>query len=125
MAYNEFTLDMLIEKFDIRIEESGAFLTNFNPVPLSDLLREELEENVPLARDISTEKARSEFIIAPVLTEVRRHFQKRISVFSGVEFNVDFDSGLRGVCDYLLSLSPLQLSIQAPVVAVVEAKNEN
>ena len=39
---------------------------------MSDLLRQTLQENVPLALDISTEKARSEFIIAPVLLEVRR-----------------------------------------------------
>lgn len=56
---------------------------------------------------------------------MRRQFQKRISLFSGIEFNVDIERGLRGVCDYLLSLSPLQLTIQAPVIAVVEAKNEN
>ena len=42
-----------------------------------------------------------------------------------MEFNVDVERGLRGVCDYMLSLSPLQLVIQAPVIAVVEAKNEN
>ncbi len=40
-------------------------------------------------------------------------------------YNVDAESGLKGVCDYLLSLSPLQLAVEAPVVAVVEAKNEN
>ena len=74
---------------------------------------------------LSTEKARSEFIIAPILGEIRRCFQKQISLFSGVEFNVDMERGLRGVCDYMLSLSPLQLVIQAPVIAVVEAKNEN
>lgn len=33
--------------------------------------------------------------------------------------------GLRGVCDFLLSVSPLQWALEAPVVAVVEAKNEN
>jgi hypothetical protein len=51
--------------------------------------------------------------------------QDRISLFSGVEFNVDVEQGLRGVCDFLLSLSPLQLANEAPVVAIVEAKNEN
>ena len=33
--------------------------------------------------------------------------------------------GLAGVCDYLFSLSPLQLTVQAPVLAVVEAKNQS
>jgi hypothetical protein len=125
MAYADFTLDMLIEQFGLQIQAESAFLAGFAPLPVSSLLRQELEENVPLARDISTEKARSEFIIAPVLVEVRRQCQRRISIFSGVEFTVDVAQGLRGVCDFLLSLSPLQLTMQAPVVSLVEAKNEN
>jgi len=46
-------------------------------------------------------------------------------LFSGVDFTVDVEAGLAGVCDFLLSLSPLQLVVQAPVIAVVEAKNDN
>jgi hypothetical protein len=125
MAYSDFTLDSLMERFRLTVREEGTYFATFPPVPISDLLRQELAEYVPLARDISTEKARSEFIIAPVLAEVRRQFEKHISVFSGIEFNVDVEQGLRGVCDFLLSLSPLQLTLQAPVVSVVEAKNEN
>jgi|SRR5579872_47673 len=125
MAYNDFTLDALIEQFQLLVQEDSDFFAAFPPVAISDLLRQVLEESVPVALEISTEKARSELIIAPVLMEVRRQFQPRISLFSGVEFNVDIEHGLRGVCDFLLSLSPLQLTVQAPVVAVVEAKNEN
>ncbi len=125
MAYNEFTLDMLLRNFPIQLEEVPNLFAEFEPIALSALLQQQLDEYLTLALEISTEKARSEFIIAPILGEIRRHFQKRISLFSGVEFNVDMDRGLRGVCDYMLSLSPLQLVIQAPVVAVVEAKNEN
>jgi len=51
--------------------------------------------------------------------------RQQISFFSGVEFNVDPDRGLRGVCDFLLSLSAEQFAVEAPVVTVVEAKNEN
>lgn len=107
------------------MHEADVLFTAVAPVTISDLLRQTLAENVPVALDISTEKARSEFIIAPVLMEVRRQLQARISLFSGVEFNIDIAQGLRGVCDFLLSLSPLQLAIEAPVVVVVEAKNEN
>jgi hypothetical protein len=125
MAYNDFSLDALIGQFGLRVREESAYFAAFAPVPISDRLRETLDENVPVAVEVSTEKARSELIIMPVLMEVRRQFGRRISVFSGVEFNVDVEQGLRGVCDFLLSLSPLQLSIQAPVVAIVEAKNDN
>ena len=95
------------------------------PVTLSALLQETLAESVPLALEVSTEKARSEFIIAPMLAETRRQFAGQISLFSGIDFTVDAEAGLRGVCDFLFSLSPLQLYVQAPVLAVVEAKNEN
>lgn len=125
MAYNDFTLDMLIAQFRLQVHEENDYFAPFAPLPISDLLQQMLQENLSLALDIHTEKARSEFIIAPVLAEVRRQLQYRISLFSGVEFNVDPAQGLRGVCDFLFSLSPLQLTIQAPVVMIVEAKNEN
>src|SRR5215470_1032669 len=89
MAYNDFTLDTLIAQFSLQVQEESDYFALFTPLPLSDLLRQTLQENVPLALDISTEKARSEFIIAPVLSEVRRQLDYRVSLFSGVEFNVN------------------------------------
>jgi hypothetical protein len=69
-----------------------------------------------------SEKARSEMIITPVLLEVRKILQQNISLFSGEDFTVDYESGLNGICDYLISRSPEMLEIEAPAVAVVEAK---
>src|SRR5436305_14848610 len=125
MAYNDFTLEALKRQFGLRTAEGTDLFGQVAPAAVSDLLREILRENVPLALDISTEKARSELIVAPVLMETRRQLGHRISLFSGVEFNVDVEQGLQGVCDFLLSLSPEQLAIEAPVVTIVEAKNEN
>jgi hypothetical protein len=82
-------------------------------------------ENKPLAIAINSEKARSEFLIAPTLAEVRRQTHYQSSLFSGVEFNVDADQGLRGYCDYILCRSQEQYYITSPVVIVIEAKNEN
>ena len=125
MAYNNFTLDMLIQQFGLHVVmETNAF-AGAEAVSASVRLLETLAENVPLALAVSTEKAKSELIISPVLVEARRQFMGRISLFSGVDFTVDPDVGLGGICDFLFSLSPLQLIVQAPVVAVVEAKNDN
>ena len=46
-------------------------------------------------------------------------------MFSGVEFNVDASRGLNGYCDFILTRSPLQFSLNAPIVAIAEAKNDN
>lgn len=125
MAYNEFTLPGLKRLFGLQIEERKELFAYAPPAPISAWLRETLDYQLPLALEISTEKAWSELIIMPVLVEIRRQLNDRISLFSGVEFNVDSESGLKGVCDYLLSLSPLQLAVEAPVMAIAEAKNEN
>jgi hypothetical protein len=56
---------------------------------------------------------------------VRRHRRGEIALFSGVSFNVDEARGLGGFCDWIIARSPEQLDIDAPVVAILEAKNED
>ena len=62
-------------------------------------------------------------IVANILIELREQFEHRISLFSGIDFSVDVESGLTGVCDFLVSLSPEQFYLEAPVIVLVEAKN--
>ncbi|MBW4505733.1 MAG: hypothetical protein KME64_04385 [Scytonematopsis contorta HA4267-MV1] len=64
-------------------------------------------------------------IITPILLEVRRKANYEISLFSGSDFNVDAERGLNGFCDFIISRSKEQLIINAPVIIIVEAKNEN
>ena len=125
MAYNDFSLDAVKQQFGLQTQEQEDLFATVAPYPISDLLRQTLALNVPLALAMATEKARSELIIMPLLLEVYRQAQQGFSFFSGIEFNVDFDLGLRGTCDYLLSLSPERLTVEAPVVAIVEAKRDN
>jgi hypothetical protein len=49
----------------------------------------------------------------------------RISLFSGIDFNVDAERGLTGICDFLVSLSPMQSFLEAPVIVLVEAKKDD
>ena len=64
-------------------------------------------------------------MIAPVLVAVRKMLHRKISLFSGIEFNVDESLNLTGYCDFILSQSPDQVYLEVPVVCIVEAKNEN
>jgi len=125
VSFSEFTIAEAKKRFGLHLDEEGDFFADVAPVSISALLRETLRENVPLALAIGTEKARSEFIIVPVLMEVRRRLPRRMSLFSGVDWTVDPARGLRGTCDFLLSSSTEQLTIEAPVVAIVEAKKED
>ncbi|WP_236738881.1 hypothetical protein [Chroogloeocystis siderophila] len=77
-----------------------------------------------MATSISPEKARSEFLIALLLAEVRRFLNNQISLFSENEFNVAPSKGLQGCCDYIISGSQEQLFITAPVMIIFEAKED-
>lgn len=126
MSYSQFTtLEMIEDKFDITITDKVGLFANVPASEYSDFLGQTLQENISLALAINTEKARSELIVTPILVELRKHFNYQISFFSGKEFNVDVEKGLNGFCDFLISRSPEQLLIKTPVVALVEAKNDN
>ena len=125
MAYSNFTLETVREAFDIEEVDIAGLFSDSEPVEPSELLTALLARNIPLATAIGTEKAKSEMIVANVLVELREHFEHRISLFSGIDFNVDDESDLTGVCDFLISLSPVQFGLEAPVIVFVEAKNDN
>lgn len=125
MSYSDFTIEALKERHGIQLIEDLVLFPDPPSFQVPVRLAELLQHYVPLATLINTEKARSELMIAPVLVEFRLHAQKKISLFSGTEFTVDQKEGLNGRCDYIISLSEEQLVLSAPVVMVVEAKNEN
>lgn len=125
MAYSEFTLGQVREKFGLIIEEPDNLFAEVAGIEPSQILQTFLKENLTLATAINTKKARSELIITPILLEVRRHFNFQVGFFSGTEFNVDNQLGLNGYCDYILTASPEIYEICTPVVTLVEAKNEN
>jgi hypothetical protein len=121
MPYSSFTLDEVEERFGLKLK-TRRFLPALEPIVPSNLLQQFLATTLPLAQETGSEKARSEFIIAPILVELRTLLSNSISIFSGEDFTVDRELGLNGICDFLISRSPTQFKINAPVVALVEAK---
>ena len=125
MPYSDFSLKKAKQDLGITITEQQNVFADIQSVSTSQILHNLLKENIPLARAINTEKARSELIITNILLEVRRLLEHKVSLFSGIEFNVDREKNLNGFCDFILSASQQQLALNSPVVAIVEAKNEN
>jgi hypothetical protein len=125
MAYSNFSIESVSSEFRLSVSDQADLFGPIPPVEVGAHLAGHLEEYVPLAIGIGTEKGRSELIVAPMLLDVRRRMGGSIGFFSGVEFNVDASRGLNGVCDFLLSKSRLQVMVTAPVLAVVEAKKDD
>jgi hypothetical protein len=125
MAYSDFSIRKVKEELNLTLVEGERFIPNIPLIAPSPYLADFLAESLPLAIAMGSEKARSELIISPILFEVRRILDRKISFFSGEDFTVDPSQGLNGTCDFLISRSPEQLIIEAPAVVIVEAKKEN
>ena len=125
MAYADFTMSRISRQFSLTRDEDTSLFNDVPPAALDPAFIRRLQEDSNMALRVSTEKARSEFIIAPILAEARRMSRRKFGLFSGVEFNVDAAQELGGVCDYIITRSLEQLFVEAPVLMLVEAKNED
>lgn len=125
MSYREFTWAKAKHDFALKTVEGEPFIRDIPTIKPTNLLTETLKRNIPWAIAVGNEKARSEGIINPILLEVKACLQGQISVFSGEEFNVDAAAGLNGTCDFVVSQSPEQLALEAPILVVVEAKKDD
>lgn len=125
MSYSNFTTKNLKDLFGVEIIPQGGLYDQVAPRPIGDWLKTFLAQNTDFAILQATEKARSEFIIAPIFVELRQQAEEKISIFSGWELNVDADKGLTGRCDFLVSRTPYQALMESPIVVAVEAKQED
>ena len=67
MSYIDYAISEIKDKFNIVIEQRINIFPNIKKEKISDSLNGILEENIPLALAIHTEKARSEMIVTPIL----------------------------------------------------------
>ncbi|MFN8673051.1 MAG: hypothetical protein U0457_13350 [Candidatus Sericytochromatia bacterium] len=119
MAYTNFTLDDLKEKFDINNKIISLF-KDIKEIAPSDLLKQLLDINKVLP--IKTEKAKSEYIISPILTEIVRKNIDIITIYSGEVLDANKKQGLYGECDFILSKNNKTFNVSFPMICVVEAK---
>jgi hypothetical protein len=103
--------------------QSVSFLKNTPTLEISKYLETILDVN--LQQSLVTEKAKSEFIIAPILFEIARINREQISFFSGHNLDVEKSLGLKGFCDFLYARVPKSPIIKEPIFCIVEAKNDN
>lgn len=71
MPYDSFTLGKVKAAFEITTNETKDLFTTVAPIQPTELLSTILQDQLPLAKAINTEKARSELIIMPILMEMR------------------------------------------------------
>ncbi len=120
MSYTDFSLEIAESRLGLVTRIADLF-PNVLPLPVPGWLAESLDRGRAVAALVS-EKARSEFLVAPILLACRGMVSGELAIYSGQRLDVDPGRGLVGECDYILSLSAPVPRLRAPLVTVLEAK---
>ena len=124
MPYSEFTFPDVLGRLGLTQSAENLY-GPVPPLPAPPEFEAYVREGAELATSAGTEKARSEFIIAPVLLHLRARLGNSFGLLSGVDFTVDRSRDLYGFCDFIITRLPKSYTVTSPVVAVAEAKNDN
>jgi hypothetical protein len=122
MAYTDFTLETAEAELGVTASP-GVLFGQLPPLPVPAWLQDLLARGMRLA--LVSEKARSEFIVAPILLAAREQADERVAILSGQRLDVDASRRLVGECDFILALSEPVPRLRAPLLTVVEAKKND
>ena len=125
MVFSDFDLKTAVQTFGLVVDQDTNLFAAVEPLQPSPFVQVWLEKFALVALGVNSEKARSEFIIAPMLAEAQLRAGTVVNVLPGVTFDVDKAQGLSGFCDFLIARSAAIYYIQGPIIAVVEAKKED
>jgi hypothetical protein len=119
MAFRDFKLVDLKTKFGIK--EIGVELikrNKINQIDPSEKLKLDLDEARLIS--LSTEKAVSERIIAPILAELVKLNDNFIQIYSGEKIKTE--DGLSGQIDFIIDGLPITMLPRKPYFIVVQSK---
>lgn len=117
--YRKFTWDNLNDNFGVTAQRKKIFYETPNIQPSAWLIQA-IERG--LQSPLMSEKARSESLVYPILSDLLALNKDTITLYSGAELNADKKNGLNGECDFLLGQVPHAVSLDAPLFTAVEAK---
>lgn len=121
MAFRDFTYPEVLERLGLSDRYERLFP---EPPPVSP--RPHVAETLAFMTErygaTTNQKARSEFLIAPMLTELQFRYPNQFRVFSGVELSADPEKGLNGVCDFAFARGENPYALTDPIIAVAEAR---
>ena len=83
MAFSNFTLQSAQEQFGLNLKTNEALFPGVRPVAAGASVHANLETFGQLALSVNTEKARSEWLIAPILGELWVRARRTICLHSG------------------------------------------
>lgn len=125
MGYSKFKkMAKVLSSFDLKTETIDLFSdATIHKTTPSLWLIESLD--IAYLNPPTNEKSKSERLVSPILLEVYKKYTKHFSFFSGESINIDAHKNLTGECDFIFSLNRPSVVIEAPIISLAEAKDED
>jgi hypothetical protein len=120
-SYRYYKLADLKKICGIDKADAPKMLSPVQDIIISDFLQTTIDRNLQLP--MRNEKAKSELLVVPILTEVW-FLNKSFKPLSGFTFNIEPSKGLKGIADFLISSNPNAQDLESPIMCVFEAKND-
>lgn len=124
MGYSNFRkIKTVVKQFNLDLQVLNEMFAKANPIAPSSWLMETLAKSKITM--LTNEKTKSERVISPILLEVAENFSSKVTFFSGENIDVKPEENLSGPCDFFFSLQPPKPYIEAPIISLAEAKDED
>jgi hypothetical protein len=111
MTYSDFVLDTVISILAVIPERTNLF-GSLTPLEVPLWLRTLLDRGQ--RQVLLSEKARSEFLVVPLLLACEDLRPGSVTIYSGVRLDMDAERGLIGECDFILAPTPPLPALRKP-----------
>ena len=121
-GYSSFSFKAVKKQFGLKSVKAVIF-DNLQPSEPSDWLLDAVNRASKMA--IVSEKSRSEWIVSPIMMEVKYRNMDKMNILSGENMDVAKDQSLTGECDFIFVKDPNALVVESLIFCLVEAERND
>ena len=122
VGYSSFTFTGVKKQFGLK-SVKGVIFDNLEPIEPSSWLVDSLARTSGMA--IVSEKSRSEWIVSPIMVEVKYRNKDKMNILSGENMSVSKDVSLTGECDFIFVKDPYAFTVESLIFCLVEAERHD
>jgi hypothetical protein len=121
-GYSSYSFKAVKKQFGLKSVKNALF-EDLQPVEASAWLVGTLEKTMKMA--VISEKSRSEWLVSPIMIEIKDKNARKMNILSGENLDVDKELSLTGECDFLFVRDPDTLTVESPIFCLVEAEKND
>ena len=121
-GYSSFSFSGVKKQFGLK-SVKGVIFDNLDPIEPSSWLVDSLARTSGMA--IVSEKSRSEWIVSPIMVEVKYRNKDKMNILSGENMSVSKDVSLTGECDFIFIKDPYAFTVESLIFCLVEAERHD